>query len=162
MNDTFASKKICQDDMWPWGDDKKKNAHETTKKHCFFPGFFFLATPWKIQKTLRIFGRRGAAQNGWRVQNGHFAEITSFAKHYVFRCLAAAKRSRLICGPPRGTFLYRACSAETFFGFWRPFLSASSPKGFYHIKIVVSALWRYAKTSHNLGISWVNLRPPMG
>ena len=163
MNDTFASKKVCQDDRWPWGDDiEKKKPHETTKKHWFFPVFWppleKSKKPWEYlvggvrPKTadeckMGIFPKSPPSRNTtfsdvWRPQNG----------------------LGFICGPPRGTFLYRACSAETFFGplFWRPFLGASSPKRFYPTKIVVSALWRNAKTSQNLGLSWVHLRPPMG
>ena len=128
--------------------NRKKDAHETTKTTLVFP--CFLATPWEFQRTLRAFGRRGATQNGRRVQNAHIAEITSFAKHYVFRGLAAAKRSRVHLRPPRGHVFHRACSTETFFDplFLRPFLCEFSPKRFYPVKIVVSALFRNAKPSH--------------
>ena len=139
-----------------------KNTHlRQPQKPCFFPVFW--PPLGSSKKTLRIFGRQSATQNDRRVQNAHIAEITSFAKHYVFRGLAAAKRSRVHLRPPGGRVFDRQCSTETFFEplFLRPFLCEFSPKRYYAIKIVVSALFRNAKPSHNLRLWSVHLRPPM-
>ena len=129
---------------------EKKHAHETTKTN---PGFsLFLATPWEFQKTLRIFGRRGASRkrptSAKRADScNHLSQKTLF-----FQVFWPQNGLALICGPRFFSIdLVRRRRFSTLF-FEAHFRSEFSPKRYYTIKRVVSALFMSAERRENLGL----------
>ena len=134
MNDTFASKKVCQDNRWPWGDDIEKKAPMRQPKNTGFSLFF--GHPLKNPKKLENIWSVSFGPKSRKVQNAPIAEIPSFAKHYVFRGLAAAKRSRVRLRPPRGRVFHRPCSNRDLFrhSFFETILAPILAKAILHYK----------------------------